>query len=300
MKFLFSVNKWTNFYFFVQNLSEWHFSNQKYYNQMWKKEFGSFSTKEKESLRKFKKIHLKYPFGKQYLGRPFFLRKNPWKTLEKQLSKKELTDLKNIFSIFQSKFEVIYKKDLPLLLKWQKELQKKANDKLLINPINKTLAVLYNTPLLRKKIKVYLLFSSPTVFGGKAGIDNKSIALEISRYPIKNIKSAIGAIWHEVIHACFENYYFLPLLRKSFPRDQEAIDLLQEVTVRVVFFPGGILEKKFLKISTPLSGIPKKHIQSFFKLRELVKKYIQKNKPLDKEYIGKALSLLYDLKRVMR
>lgn len=299
MKFLFIINKWANFYFFVQNLSEWHFSFRKSYNQMWKKEFGSFSSQERNVLKKFKKIHLKYPFGKKYLGQPFFLRKNPWKTLEKQLSKRKITCLKNIFFIFQPKFEVLYKKDLPLLIKWRQELQKKVNNKFLINPINNTLATLYRVPLLRKEIKVYLLFSSPTTFGGGGSINNKTITLEISRYPLKKIKLAIGAIWHEVIHAYFEKYYFLPLLRRSFPKDQKAVNLVQEATVRMVFFPSGILGKRFLKLRVPISGVPKKHIRLFLKLRELIKKYIQKEKSFDKEYIEKAFSFLSNLKGVI-
>lgn len=300
MKFIFIINKWANFYFFIQNLSEWHFSNRRNYNQMWKKEFGPFSTKEKDALKKFKKIHLKYSFGKRYLGRPFFLRKNPWRDLKKQLLKIEFIDLKNIFSIFKPKFKMLYEKDLPLFIKWQKKLREKANNKVLIDLINKVLANLYNTSSLRKTIKVYLLFSSSTTFGGGANIDTKNVALEISRYPLKKIKSAIGCIWHEVIHTCFENYYFLPLLRKKFPKDQDAVDLVREITIRVVFFPGGILEKKILKISTPINEITKKYTQSLFSLRELVKKYIQKNKHFDKEYIEKTFALFCSLKGVIR
>jgi len=300
MKFLFTVKKWANFYFFVQNLSEWHFSNRKSYNKMWKKELDLFSFQERKALEKFKKIHLKYSCEKKYLGRPFFLNKNPLKILEKRISKRELSSLKNIFAIFSPKFKKLYKKDLPSLKRWRNRLQKKANNKSLINLINNALATLYNTSSLRKKIKVYLLFSSPTNFGGGASIGNKAITLEISRYPFKKINSVIGAIWHEIIHACFEKKYFLPLLNRSFPRNQEAIDLIEEATARAVIFPGGVLGKKFLKIRLSMNGVPKKHTSSLLNLRELVKKYIQKNKSFDMEYIEKAFSLLSDLKGILR
>lgn len=300
MKFLFIINKWANFYFFVQNLSEWHFINRKTYNEYWRKELGPFSTKEEKALKKLKDIHSRYSFGKEYLGKSFFLSKKPWKALEKQLSKKELVELKNIFSVFQPKFEVLYRKEQPLLMEWQRELQGKANNKLLMNLVNNSLAGLYNAPPLKNEIKIYLLFSSPTIFGGGANINNKRIALEISRYPHKKINSAIGAIWHEVIHAYFEKHFFLPLLHKNFPDDPEAVDLIQEVTARAVFFPGGVLEKKFLKTVTPMNGIPKRHTISFLKLKELVKEYLQENKSFDGKYVEKAFSLLSGLKGVIR
>lgn len=287
MKFLFIIKKWANFYFFIQNLSEWHFSNRKYYNKMWKKELGFFSIEEEKALKKFKRIHLKYNFGEKYLGRPFFLKKEPWKALKEQLSKRELAYLKNIFSIFQAKFGLIYKKDLLLLKKWQKELSEKANNSSLNNSINNTLSCLYNTPYLKGEVRVYLLFSSSTIFGGRAGLDKKSVTLEISRYPVKNIKLAIGAFWHEVIHAYFEHYHFLPLVQKGFPDNPRVVDLIQEITAKAVFFPGGILEKKFLNIRTPANGIPKKYIQSFLKIKGLVKKYIRERKSFDKKYIEK-------------
>ncbi len=296
MKFLFIINKWANFYFFVQNLSEWHFSNRKKYNQIWKKELGPLSFQEKKALKKFKNIHLKYPFEKKYLGQFFYSEKDPWKMLGKQLSKKELSALRNIFSIFQSKFEILYKKDLPLLKKWQKTLQEKANNKSLINSINKTLSTLYNVPLLRGDVKVYLLFSPTSNFGGGSSTGDKAITLEISRLPLKKVKPAIGAIWHETIHLYYEKAYFLPLLDKVIPGDQESKDLIQEATTRMVSFPGGFLDKKVLQSRNTANNLPQKHLQPLADLKSLISNYIQKNKSLDKDYIKKALIILSDLR----
>jgi len=55
MKFRFIISKWGNFYFFIQNLSEWHFSCRKKYNALWQKELGSLSLEEKQTLKVFKK-----------------------------------------------------------------------------------------------------------------------------------------------------------------------------------------------------------------------------------------------------
>lgn len=90
MRFSIIIKKQGIFYFFVQNLSEWHFSCRKDYNNLWLDELGPLSKKEKMALQKLKKIHQKYSFGPKYLGQYFFLKKNPWKNIEKKCQKEIL------------------------------------------------------------------------------------------------------------------------------------------------------------------------------------------------------------------
>lgn len=294
MKFKFIIKKWANFYFFVQNLSEWHFSNRKSYNQYWKGKLGPLSKEEKKALKKIKQIHSKYGFGGQYpyLGRFFYLRKNPWKTLEKQLAKRELIALKNIFSVFQPKFEILWKKDLPLLKKWKKKLQKEVNKKSLITPINNTLSALYNTPPLNKDFRAYLLFSTPTGLGGTANLKkNQAITLDLSKYPLKKINIAMAMLWHEMTHAYFETYYFLPMLIKKFPQDKKTIELIKEATVRSLF-PYGILGKRFFG-TKKWSHANLRHPGPLIKLTQ---QYFREDKVLDEEYIEKSLSILSGFK----
>ena len=85
MKFRFLISKQANFYFFVSNLSEWHFSCGKDYNILWKKELGQFSPKEKDALKRFKEIRLKYPSGKSLFERAFFINKTPFLKLKENL-----------------------------------------------------------------------------------------------------------------------------------------------------------------------------------------------------------------------
>ena len=285
MEFKFIVKKWANFYFFLQNLSEWHFRVRKNYNLIWKKELGPFSQKEKALLQKLKKLHLKYGFGEKYLGQYFYLKKNPWKTLAKQLTRKERKELQNIFSAFESKFEILWKRELPLLKKWQKKLQKETNLKSLIEPIAKTLSQFYNQKA-PQKIKVYLLLS-PTGIGGTANLKNRAITLEISRYSQKKSKKAIGLVWHEVIHAFYEDY-LLELLNKKLPqiKDKKLKNSISEATARA-FFPSGILGKKFLKLKEK-PEIPKKIQVPFLKL---IKKYLKLRKPCDLDFVTKSLDL---------
>jgi hypothetical protein len=181
MKFNFIINKQANFYFFVQNLAEWHFSNRKDYNDLWRKELGEFSLKEEKALEKFREIRKNYQPGRTYFELAFFTTKNHWKFLERNLPTKEYKIVKEVFELFKDKFEIIYKKDLPLLKKWKKVLNEKLNNQDFIKSTIKILSRLFNTEPLETDVNVYLLLSSTSYYpGGGANINDKSITVEIS------------------------------------------------------------------------------------------------------------------------
>jgi len=48
MKFKFKISKWANFYFFTQNLSEWHFSCRKEYNKNWRDVLSTFTPEQEK------------------------------------------------------------------------------------------------------------------------------------------------------------------------------------------------------------------------------------------------------------
>lgn len=299
MKFSTVINAWAVFYFFVQNLSEWHFSNRKEYNIVWRNELGKFSPEEEGALEKFKKIHLRYPFGKTYLGHHFFIEKNPWKILEKKLPPEDFTAVKNSFSSLEKKFNRFYIQELPLLNTWKTTIQSELHDVNLITQINTNLATLYNAPPLSKDITIYILSSSKNRTGGTGGIiDGDSINLEISRSPLEKTNHAMGIIWHEVTHLYFEKQSFLQLIRKKYPNDSDAVNVIKEATASSLF-PNGALGDKLLNNEGKLlhTKIPQEYT---YKLLELVNRYIEKNKPLDNEYIEKVYSLVSELKGVLR
>lgn len=299
MKFSIIINKSAVFYFFIQNLSEWHFSNRKNYNVLWRKELAQFSIKEEDALRQLKEIHQKYPFGKLYLGRQFFLEENPWIILEKKLSSEDFINLKNIFSLLEEKFNKFYKKEIVLLKQWQTALQKELNNEDLTTSINMILGRLYDAPLFLKNINVYLLPSSENHSGGTGGIiDNKSINIEISRLPLKMAKHAAGIIFHEIIHLYFEKQSFLSKVSKRYPNDPDAANLIKEATASSLF-PNGALGINFLNIKNGLlnTKIPQEYTE---KLLLLSNKYIKEDKPFDDEYIKTIYDLLYKLKGILK
>jgi len=291
MKFRFIISKWANFYFFVQNLSEWHFSNRKDYNVLWRNELGQFSSEEENALKQFKEIHLRYPFGKLYLGRQFFLKKNPWDILAKKLSKEDFIAVKNTFFLLQNKFDLLWNKELPLLLQWQKELNDKLNNLLLTKSIINSLKIIFNTPPSKSEITINLLPSSVERTGGGANIDDKNISLEISRYPTEGINHAIGIMWHEIIHLCFQNQYFFPFVLEYFSNNRQKADLVNEVTISAIF-PRGILGIRLLKNKPPYKLTNQINPKQTIQILDLIKEYVDNKKYLDEKYIKTVVEIL--------
>lgn len=291
IRFNLIVNRWANFYFFIQNLSEWHFSSRKDYNELWKTEFGEFSNEEETALKKFKEIRLRYKQSKTYFEQAFFTAENPWKYLEKNLPEEEYIAIQEIFNLLEKKFNLIYEKDLSSLNRWKKNLQEKINDSSLVEPITDTLIMLFNAPSSKPEIKIYLLFSTPNHTGGGANVDGETISIEISRYPLNGANHAIGIIWHETIHLCFQNQYFFPLLLKQFPEDQKKVHFINEAIIGSLF-PRGILGIKLLKnnpASKLMIGIDS---EQTIKIMNLTKEYVNGKKSLDERYIDTIAEIL--------
>jgi hypothetical protein len=289
MKFNIIINKQANFYFFVQNLAEWHFSNRKDYNDLWRKELGKFSLKEEKALEKFREIRKRYRQSRTYFELAFFTTKNPWKFLERNLPTKEYKIVKEIFELFRNKFEKIYKKDLPLLKKWKKVLNKELNNQNFIKSVVKILSKLFNTSPVETNIDVYLLFSSVNGSGGGANINEKSITMEISRLPLDKLNHSLGIMWHEIIHLLFQNNYFYPLLIKQFA--QSPADLINEA-VNASLFPKGILGIRLLNNESANRLMKNIDEEQTIKILNLTKEYIDNNRSFDLNYIKKIARIL--------
>jgi len=65
MKFKIKYTKLGNQFFFISNLTNWHFSCEKEYNEIWFKKIGNLNEEEKKVLKQFAKILNKYGFKKK-------------------------------------------------------------------------------------------------------------------------------------------------------------------------------------------------------------------------------------------
>lgn len=289
MKFNFLISKQANFYFFVSNLSEWHFSCGKYHNAFWRKELGLFSLEEKEALKRFKKIRCKHSAGKSLFELAFFTKKEPFLELRKKMSANEYKAVAKIFDVLENKFNLLYKKELPLLKRWKNKLNIKINNETQTNSIIKILQILFKTSPTIKKCNVYLMFSSDGYTGGGANIDGKSVSLEISHHSLENINHAISIIWHEVIHLLFQSVFDLMLMKVL--KNRQKSKIVNEIAIASLF-PRGILGEKFFKNKLVNKIYPKINTRQTKKILKLTESFVLRKKAFDEMYVSKVLGIL--------
>lgn len=291
MKFQFIISKWANFYLFISNISEWHFSVRKNYNIIWREELGKFSDEEEYAIKQFKEIRQNYSTSRSFFEEAFFIAKNPFDVLQKHLPVAEYDIIKQIFNILENKFNILYNKDLPFLEKWQEKLASAMNDSSIVNSISSTLSMLYNIQISEKEITVYILLSDDKQTGGGANIDDKSISIEVSRYPLQIISHALGIIWHETIHLVFEKQYFKNLIEQHYPGLEEQGINIREITATLLF-PRGILGQKFLNNAPPGPSYLGRLGHRSNDLFSLIMQYANQNKKLDISYIKNIVEIV--------
>jgi len=278
------VLRYANLYFFIQNLSEWHFSNRKDHNETWRNELH-FSAEAESCLDEFKKIHQQYSFGDKYLGRPFFLHRDPWPAVELLVGKDECIEIKNIFAVLEPYFDTIYIKDEVVLKKWKRVI---AKPEFVTNAsyINNALANFYGCAPYNKNCTIYLLLSTEKKNGGTAGaINNDSVTLELSRTPIKSEKHVSNVLWHELIHLYFKNCVFYPLLEKCTNNDRGMMGKIDEL-VASSLLPNGLLKQNALAFTDKLraAGYFNARINSekkIINIQKLIHPYLQQKKMVD-------------------
>lgn len=166
IKFKVRVSKIANHYFFIQNLSEWHSRNKRKSNRYWIRQYGSLSRNEKFALRSFKKLRRRYPSTRSIFDRAFFSTTLPWETLKNKLSKKEFDQMKNIFHLFNPRFETLYSNQKHRHLLWKDKLINVLHKPSPAATILSILNHLYSTRVSCPTVTIYLLLSSPIEVGG--------------------------------------------------------------------------------------------------------------------------------------
>lgn len=325
------INSYTeNLFFFVSNLSEFHFSCRKEYNQEWQKITGKLSEEEKKSLRDFSVIAKKYGFDSKntYLGVPFFLspEKQKMEAVEKILDEKEFRVIFKTLELFKPKFELIYRKKE--LDKWIK-IQSKILESEKIQNIIKEISSLLGSDKYPKEINIHLLgFISPRALAaGGANLGKRDITLEM---PVNRIEEWIGE-WgvyvalHEISHIIFENSTAEKIIKnkiknisinkiKNIKPERDLYNLMKEIALELCAPSGYICEKNSKKIK-PLSEILitnlDKKIEEFEKYKKnkntsyynfvsyivwqtypLVSLYVNKGKKIDSIFIDYLFKLL--------
>lgn len=308
MRFKTTYSKLANLYFFIQNLSEWHFSCRKQYNIFWRSLLNKPTTQELNALESFRTIHQRYPFGPKYLGN-FFINsdsKKAWEKLKKKVDGNDYKKIRSIFQLFSKQFEKLWSVEEPSMRKWKTLLSNELKDKQTRNKIHSALGRFYNLPKnCNQIVKIYLLLSSPEQQGGGANLP-EGITLEISRRPFSELPSAIGLIWHETAHFLLKDRdkeihnLILEVAKSKYPKlldkiysviKRSPIEIIKEA-ILTSLLPRGYLGQQILKTNaTSLHSNPL--IDTLAQaLLPLTKQYIQNKKPLNEEYTQKALEII--------
>ncbi|MGB9847647.1 MAG: hypothetical protein ACPLKV_00260 [Minisyncoccia bacterium] len=263
MKFNFRISKLANFYFFVSNLCEWHFSCRKDYNTLWLKQTGQLKPNEFEILQKFKTICQKYGFTSsdfnktKYLGKYFYLypEKQCFKKLQANVEKNEFELIKQVFQIFEPRFNKIWLKNKnPRSITLLKNELQKNNWKNLLKDVE----LIFGKS--NQKINIIVIFSplkgEGVTAAGSAILDFKNIILELPQ--LKNnsweMDYSIGVFAHELAHVLFEKNNGRKLIKKEIrqlklpeimPENPFSTENIINEAVVESFVPFGYLTQKY-------------------------------------------------------
>lgn len=286
--FSINVSRWSNFYFFVQNLALWHKSCRPAYNQYWRSILSPFTDEQEKALLLFQKLRRQYPDTKSPLEHCFFKTAQPLECLNQFFPASESSAIKNVFTILQEPFTTIYQQELPKLNAWKDCLSIYFTDDVNTNNIYSILQQLYQASP-QSQIHVFLLLSSPDHTGGGANIDSKSISLEISQQPTDQYAQSLGIIWHETIHLQFEKEFIHPLVREYFATPEQWSHLTEAAVASL--FPRGLLAQKYFNrpLTERLCGCTPAISKQIF---DLMAQYLTNYQPLDIQYFQQIDTLL--------
>lgn len=315
------VSYWSNLFFFVSNLSEWHWSARKRYNDYWILKTGDLTLDEKDSLRQAGDIFSRYGFGDKYWGLVLLKETDDliWSKARRFFNPKDFANLRKICEILRPRFERIWREEYKNLIAWREKFSE-VKDRLCPLGLISDLDILFykdSNERTCNSVNVVLLISSPNKSSsGGANIGPGYITLEVSQTPLDYTRPVILVMWHEIIHSVWMvgDYWkmlnkFVSLKSKTFnTKNTLSLGELINEAVAESLFPYGYLAKKHFNFPSEeyfakqLVGNSKKRgnflqewrLYSAQKLMPLVENYINQKRRLDKAFIEKVYGLLKD------
>ncbi|MCX8015717.1 MAG: hypothetical protein N2692_00140 [Patescibacteria group bacterium] len=233
----FIINKWANFFFFIDNLAFPIDTMHKEYNSQWLNEY-ELTTKEKTALEKYRQFkYLLFRQGGRKLFDDitaiFYQNTNSITKRKKELSsflnKKQINDLEKIFFVFKKRFNKIWRKNLPILSNnlqnIQIHYQKKEKDFLLAFELIKNF---YQNSSDKYSTEIFLIIRPFEGFVGGRVISkspHSKILIESGKIGKKNKKIIWNHFWllllHELCHLFFETEIFQQKLNDFLKNKEE-------------------------------------------------------------------------------
>lgn len=326
MKFNFYYHKTANLFHFIANLTEWHFSCRKRYNQIWLDRAGSLISREEEALAQMKKLLLKYNFDSvrvgadgskqdRFLGIPFSIHSDAevWERVEEWVTPGEFRTLKSLFEVFEPRFGKIWRIEKPKLESWKDKLTEETAKRRYQN-LERELAMFFGQKQTDQLIDVCLLISA-VGSGGGANIGPGRITLECTARPAGEVLCVLSTLYHEAAHLVFGAGYYSDLLKKflqsvrgtplagknPFSETGEGLRTIVNEAVMSNLLPRGYSAHKYFGRSVPSK--PKRwpeHVFTGWRLYcaagmfNFTRDYIENKEPVDTAYLERVWETFED------
>jgi hypothetical protein len=297
MKFIFKTSRLDNLYFFVSNLTEFHFSCRKHFNIDWISATGQLNQEEKKAIKNIKPIFEKYGFDIKkgnkhfYLGKYFYCPNNKEKfdSIEKYLPLEEYKRISTGFRVFEERFNKIYNEKL--LENWKFALEKELSSEKFLKLFNFA-QKFFNATKVNSVLNVHLLISPSMTWSasGNANLGDRDITLEVPVFNLteEQIELAVCILLHELSHIWFENSLNYSTAKKL---SGDNLSLVKEILIDSIF-PSGFPAQKYSKASNPFKRF------LFHNLADGLKAYENfiNNKEADKQKLSVHITwLIYPL-----
>lgn len=199
--FTLKYSKKYNLFFFVSQLTSWHYSYKKSYKDAWLRN-QPLSKREEAVLKKMALILKKHGFGDNYPGRLFLRNKKASQNQPKiKISSRKQQLIKNYLNLFEKRFDKIWKEELNNLKFWKGEIAAATNQKKFKNAIKLFQSFLGSQK--KQRINVLLMISPlGLASGGQALFGTQFVFLECGG-ALRNKthkKKLISILMHETIH----------------------------------------------------------------------------------------------------
>jgi len=315
------ISYWANCFFFISNLSEWHWSTRKFYNSYWLSRTGKLTSTESEALTKAKAIFAKYGFGDRYWGLVFLREpeEEVWDKAKRFFEPQELKSLEEIYEVFKHRFEAIWKTDRENLLAWRDRFND-IRDKLCPDALLSDLdALFFGTERKRKhkSVKVVFLISFPNKFAGGGGnLGPGVVTLELSQTPLEYVRPVVLAMWHEIAHSLWMINGYEDMVEKFVKEKDEMLNFDDSPSLRVFvneavaesLLPYGYLAQKHFNFPSDEyfskqekivlrkenNVLEKWRLYSASRLMPLARKYVEEGKVLDSAFLDKVYELFVE------
>ncbi len=255
MKFILKTSRLDNLYFFVSNLTEFHFSCRKHFNIDWVSATGQLNREENKVINNIRPIFEKYGFviknkKSLYLGKYFYCPddKEKFDSLEKYLLREEYEIISDSFSVIEKRFDKIYNEKL--LENWKLALEKELSSEKFLKLFNFAQRF-FNVTKAGSVLNVHLLMSSSMTWSasGNANLGDKDKTLEVTIFNLteEQIELAVCILLHELSHIWLENSSNY-LTAKKLSGDN--LSLVKEILINSIS-PSGFPAQKYSKASNP-------------------------------------------------